>query len=129
MEGLGVDAGSDTGVINVRRQWSDWRMATYRRTDVSDLHWRVVGGGVNALLPAPFVHGRVLCDAMISGELAHSCSHGPPPHDILVCVLKKDNLKLWPEIEREIGPRPGTKKRLAWENTKKESAHNGDHAK
>jgi hypothetical protein len=76
MEGLGVDAGSDTRVINVRRQWSDWRMATYRWADVSDLHWRVVGGGVNALLPAPFVHGRVLCDAMISGELAHSALTG-----------------------------------------------------
>jgi hypothetical protein len=66
---------------------------------------------------------------MISGELAHSCSHGPPPHSILVCVLKKDNPKLWPEIEREIGPRPGTKKRLAWEKAKKESAYNGDHAR
>jgi len=55
MEKSGVDAGSDIGVINVRRQWSDWRMATYRRTDISDLHWRVVGGGVKALLRSSMV--------------------------------------------------------------------------
>jgi hypothetical protein len=93
-------------VINVRRQPTDWRIAQYDRRQVSGLHWSNVSGGVNATLTRQFVHGYVNCDAMISGELAHSCSHGPPPHQILVCVLKKDNKVIWPEIEREVGPRP-----------------------
>jgi hypothetical protein len=115
MEGSAVNDGSGIDVIVVRRHWNDWRSATYRRTDVSELHWTGVSGGVRVPLPAPFVHGYVLCDGMISGELAHSCAHGPPPHRISVCVLKIDNPKLWRDIEREIGPRPGTKKRAAWE--------------
>jgi hypothetical protein len=41
----------------------------------------------------------VMCDGMIDGELAHSCSHGPPPHDIKVCLLKKDNRGVWPIVE------------------------------
>jgi hypothetical protein len=52
---------------------------------------------------------------MVDGELAHSCRHGPPPHNILVCVLKKDNPAIWASIEGLIGPRPGTKRRAEWE--------------
>jgi len=129
MEEAGANVASGIDVITVRRHWNDWRSATYRRTDVSELHWTNVSGGVRAPLPAPFVHGYVLCDAMISGELAHSCSHGPPPHSILVCVLKKDNPKLWPKIEREIGPRPGTKKRAAWEKARKDGMQGSDRSK
>jgi hypothetical protein len=105
----------DTRIVSVRRQPTDWRVALYDRAQVSSLHWSDISGGVNVSLTHPFVHGYVLCNAMISGELAHSCSHRPPPHSILVCLLKKDNPDIWAEIEREIGPRPGTKKRVAWE--------------
>jgi hypothetical protein len=105
----------DTRVVSVRRQPTDWRIALYDRAQVSGLHWRDVSGGVNVSLTHPFVHGYVLCNAMISGEIAHSCRHGPSPHSVLVCLLKKDNPDIWPEIEQEIGPRPGTKKRAAWE--------------
>jgi hypothetical protein len=124
-----VEAGTGIDVITVRRQWSDWRMAKYRRADISDLHWTDVSGGVKVPLPHQFVHGYVLCNAMISGELAHSCSHGPPPHRILVCVLKTDNPKSWREIERDIGPRPGTKKRAAWEKSRKKAAEGSDDSK
>ena len=108
----------DTNIVTVRRQPTDWRAAQYDRAQVSGLHWRNVSGGVNASLPHPFVHGYVLCNAMISGELAHSCSHGPPPHRVLVCLPKKDNPAIWPMIEQGIGPRPGTKKRVAWEEAR-----------
>jgi hypothetical protein len=102
-------------ILSVRRQPTDWRAAQYDRAQVAGLHWRDVSGGVNASLPHPFVHGYVLCNAMISAELPHSCRHGPPPHSVLVSLLKKDNPDLWPDIEQEIGPGPGTKKRAAWE--------------
>jgi hypothetical protein len=103
----------DTRIVSVRRQPTDWRVALYDRAQVSSLHWSDVSGGVNVSLTHPFVHGYVLCNAMISGELAHSCSHGPPPHSILVCLLKKDNPDIWAEIEREIGPTPW-RRRPAW---------------
>jgi hypothetical protein len=32
-----------------------------------------------------------MCDAMQEGTLSHSCRHGPPPHSIKVCIVKKDN--------------------------------------
>jgi hypothetical protein len=65
-------------ILSVRRQPTDWRAAQYDRAQVAGLHWRDVSGGVNASLPHPFVHGYVLCNAMISAELPHSCRHGPP---------------------------------------------------
>ena len=99
----------NTRVVNVRRQPTDWRVAQYNPAGVHGLHWSGTSGGVNASLTHNFVHGYVHCNAMISDELAHSCSHGPPPHRVLVCLLKKDNPDIWVEIEEEVGPRPGTK--------------------
>jgi plasmid stabilization system protein ParE len=46
-----------------------------------------------------YLHGYVWCDGMISGVLAHTCRHGPPPHRIKVCVTKKGNEKFWRAIE------------------------------
>ena len=46
-----------------------------------------------------YLHGYVWCDAMIAGELAHTCTHGPPPHRIKVCITKKGNEKFWRAIE------------------------------
>ena len=46
-----------------------------------------------------YLHGYVWCDGMIAGELAHRCSHGPPPHRITVCVTKKGNERFWDAIE------------------------------
>ena len=37
------------------------------------------------------MHGYVLCDRMIDGELGHSCRHGPAPHRIKICITKKGN--------------------------------------
>ena len=80
-------------VVNVRRQWNDRRIAKYRLSDVRNPHWRDSSGGVRVRSPRPMIYLRVLCDRMIDGELAHSCAHGEGPHDILVCVTKKDNSK------------------------------------
>ena len=79
--------------VKVRRQWNDHRIATYRIADVHGLHWSEMSGGINARAPREFLSGYVLCDEMLGGELAHSCRHGRPPHQIKVCVTKKDNSK------------------------------------
>ncbi len=94
-------------LVVVRRQWNDYRTATYRLDNVWDPKWRTVSGGVNAMAPQPFIHARVWCNQMIKGDLAHSCGHGPPPHEILVCVVKRDNEPdVFAKLERMAGPRP-----------------------
>ncbi|HHY32804.1 MAG TPA: hypothetical protein GX515_07250 [Firmicutes bacterium] len=78
-------------IVWVRRQWNHWQKAAYRLKDLTGIHWDVVSGGCQAPAPRPFIHAYVQCDAMIEGELAHSGVHGPCPHTIKVCIVKKDN--------------------------------------
>jgi hypothetical protein len=94
-------------LIGVRRQWNDYRIAWYRLSDISELHWDNLSGGVYAPAPQPFVHGYVWCDGKISGELAHSCRHGEGPHSIKVCLTKKGNEESWAEVLKIVGPKPG----------------------
>ena len=85
-------------LIDVRRQWNDWRHASYRLSQIGGLHWDNMSGGLGASAPQLFMHGYVMCDAMESGELAHSCTHGPPPHRIKVCITKKGNEAVFSEL-------------------------------
>ena len=102
----------DDAAIKVRRQWNDRRrIATYRVGDISELQWGRTSGGVQARTPQPFVHGYVMCDAMIGGKLAHSCSHGPAPHRIKVCLTRKGNESVWKEVLAIVGPSPGRPRR------------------
>jgi hypothetical protein len=98
-------------LVKVRRQPDDWRIATFDLARVYRLRWDNVGGGVQRG-SAMHVYGYVLCDGMIDGELAHSCRHGPSPHEIKVCITKKYNEQVWPQILQIVGPKPkrrGTK--------------------
>ena len=91
--GEAVDTLIDQNLVTVRRQWNDWRTAEYKLCNVDGLHLSDQSGGVNASASQEFIHGYVQCDGMESGELAHSGSHGPCPHQIKVCFVKKDNNK------------------------------------
>jgi hypothetical protein len=103
-----------TAVVQVRRQWNDMdRIATYRLADMADLHWSRVSGGIGRRAPQAFLHAYVMCDAILSGDLAHSCRHGPPPHRIKVCITKKDNPAIFPELIG-IAPRPEHFVKKAW---------------
>jgi hypothetical protein len=86
-------------IVWVRRQFDDNRHAAYRLADVSSWHWSDMSGGVQHRANRYYLHGYVWCDAMIAGKLAHTCRHGPPPHNIKVCVTKKGNEKFWRAIE------------------------------
>jgi len=77
--------------VTVRRSPRDWRRAKYLLENVSDLRWSYITGGVQTLTARKFLYGRVVCDKMAEGELAHSCTHGEGPHEIKVCILKTDN--------------------------------------
>ena len=92
--------------VNIKRQWDSYRMGTTELEHLEDLHWDEVSGGVNSFAIQPFIHGYVLC-TQIDGEIDHSCQHGPPPHRIKVCMLKKDNdPEVWKEILSLAGSRP-----------------------
>lgn len=89
-----ADDESDANIkpmLNVRRQWNDWRIARVRLRDFSDAHMSDECGGVRQRAPRMFLHGYIWCDAIVDGEVGHSCTHGRGPHRIKVCVLKKDN--------------------------------------
>jgi hypothetical protein len=101
----------DERIIEVRQEWNDWRIATYRLRDVSELRWAWRGGGSKRRTPQPFVHGYVMCNAMIRGELAHMCPHGEPPHRLKVCLTKKGNESVWEDIAAIVGPRPDRARR------------------
>jgi hypothetical protein len=96
---------ADAEFVEVRRQWNDSRTAKYRISDVDNWHWSSVSGGVNAVAIRDFVHGYVMCDGAVSGEVAHSCNHGPPPHSIKVCIIKSGNEAVWDRVLQLAGPR------------------------
>lgn len=78
-------------LVTVRRQWNDFATAEYRLSGIDGVHWDSVSGGVGAQALRPFLHGYVMCDGAVSGGVSHSCSHGPAPHRIKVCIVKRDN--------------------------------------
>jgi hypothetical protein len=108
-----VTTQNKSAVVEVRRSWNDWRSADYYLNDVEDLHWSNISGGVQAVAPQFFVHGRVWCDGMLNGELAHSCQHGHGPHRIKVCITKTGNEEIWPKVLERAGPRPRRRPRKA----------------
>jgi len=85
-------------IVEVRRQWNDYRTGRCRLNDVEGLHWSDYGSG-GFCAPQLFVHGYVSCDQIV-GKIGHSCQHGPPPHRIKVCMTKTGNKAIWPKGAR-----------------------------
>jgi hypothetical protein len=54
-------------------------------------HFRNDAGGVCGAFPRAFLFAHVWCDHIASGVLGHYCREGPPPRDLLACVLPADN--------------------------------------
>ena len=101
----------DDPIIRIRRQWNDWQIASVHLSQIWELRWDRIGGGIRVPAIQPFIHGYVLCTD-IDGEIAHSCSHGPPPHSIKVCVVKKDNRpEVFNLLLEIVGPKPGRRSR------------------
>lgn len=78
-------------LITVRRHWNDYRKAQVRFSDLAGWHRSSYSGGVGTASPKPMIAAYVYCNAFVSGEVAHSCSHGPGPHRIKVVVVQRDN--------------------------------------
>ena len=92
-------------IVRVRRQWHDYRIGSVTLSQLRKLRWDWLSGGVEAPTPQPFMHGYVWCTDG-QGDLAHSGTHGPCPHEIKVCMVKKDHRALWPRLLEIAGPKP-----------------------
>jgi hypothetical protein len=87
-------------LVRVRRDWDDTRReAVFRLDQLRDFHWTDTAGGTGRKAPTQLLHAYVWCSDMISGDLAHSCEHGPGPHNIKICVPFSPNATAWREIE------------------------------
>jgi hypothetical protein len=69
--------------VIVRRRWNGSDVAQVPAEALWDFHCRA--------LPRAFLYAHVWCDKLPSGALGHFCREGPPPHDMLVCILPNDN--------------------------------------
>lgn len=77
--------------VYVRRGWNDALIVPLHFGDLQDLHWR---SGISPYSPRPFLHGQVLCSRVQHREFAHSCEPRSAPHQILVCIARKDNARV-----------------------------------
>jgi hypothetical protein len=95
-KGKPLDMEDRTMKLKVRRQWNDWRIIEVPVSELRDFHYLESSGGVGARSPRPMLYARMLCTSIPEGsDFPHSCQHGPPPHEILVCICKKDNPHLF----------------------------------
>jgi hypothetical protein len=82
---------SSEETVVVRRRWNGPDAAHVSAEALWDFHFRNDAGGVCRALPRAFLYAHVWCDKFASGGLGHLCREGPPPHDLLVCILPNDN--------------------------------------
>ena len=103
-------ASGDSAPVRVRRDWNDHRIGTVKWSDLRGPRWDSISGGEQNSTPQPFIHGYVWCD-IVQGDIAHSCAHGPGPHNIKVCLVKKDNSReVWNRLSAIVGPKPGRRR-------------------
>ncbi|MEU4801058.1 hypothetical protein [Actinosynnema sp. NPDC023587] len=77
--------------VTARRDWNSPRRAVYRLGDLGGLHWSQTSGGQGHRANRPYVHAYVSCLSALGGTVAHSCTHGPAPHRIKICLTAIDN--------------------------------------
>jgi hypothetical protein len=93
--------------VFVRRQPNGHDGAEVRLGDLVDPHWSSISGGVGVPSPYLMLCAYIRCDAIVDGEIAHSCRHGAGPHQIKVVVIKKYNDKnVYAELCRRARPKP-----------------------
>ena len=90
--------------VQVRRDWNDHRVGRVQWSDLENPKWDTVAGGTQIESRRPFICAYVWCDK-VHGDIAHSCIHGPPPHNIKVCLMKRDNSRdVWYRLIQIAGP-------------------------
>lgn len=98
---------SEEILVTVRRQMKDWRVAKFRPVDLANLRWEKVRGQTKGPAPAPLLTAQVSCEAIVEGELSHTGSYGPCPHEIKVHIAKNENDPgLYAQLAAQAGKRP-----------------------
>ena len=98
--------------VHIRRDWNDRRVGKVLWSDLVNPRWDNVAGGTQIESRKPFVYAYVWCNR-VQGDIAHSCLHGPAPHNIKVCVMKQDNSRdIWKAISKIVGPEESFRRRL-----------------
>jgi hypothetical protein len=75
--------------VCIRRHPSGGPTAVYRFSDIDGFHRDRVSDGVGRETSHDALFGYVMCDGAVSGEVAHSCRHGPAPHRIKKSTSRK----------------------------------------
>jgi len=78
-------------MVKVRRRWTDHEAIELPAEVLWDLHYRNDAGGVCRALPRAFLCAHVWCDQLPERAFGHTCAEDPPPHDLIVCILRHDN--------------------------------------
>ena len=92
--------------IVIRRNPTDWRRGTVEFSKIENLRWSTVSGGVKVSSFQPFIYGYAWCTD-IDEDIAHSGIHGECPHQIKVCVVRKDNASdVYKKLLEIVGPKP-----------------------
>lgn len=97
-------------MVTVRRQWNGYAIAV-PVTALRDFHVRQWSGGVQAKSPYPMLYARMWCTLIPEEDrpyFGHSCRHGAGPHEILVCITKKDNPRSLYKALRARAEQPAT---------------------
>jgi hypothetical protein len=82
---------ADSATVTVRRRWNAPDVAQAPAESLREFHFRNDAGGVCGAFPRAFLFAHIWCDHLATGALGHLCRQGPPPHDLLVCILPNDN--------------------------------------
>jgi hypothetical protein len=77
--------------VKVRRRWNDSEASELPIEVLWDFHYRNEAGGVCRAMPRAFLCAHVWCDHVSEGAFGHRCPD-PPPHDLVVCILRNDNI-------------------------------------
>ena len=94
--------------VRVRRLWNELG-ARVRRGDLTGLYWDSTTRLPRARSRGLVIHGLVACDAVLEGDLEHSCAGATRtrPHLLKVCVVPADNGPADFAEVRAAGPKPG----------------------
>lgn len=79
-------------MVTVRRRWNVHEFMAIAQEILRDFHYRNDAGGVCRAMPRAFLCAHVWCDHLCKGAFGHVCRDGPPPHDLLVYILRSDNV-------------------------------------
>ena len=77
--------------VTVVRSKGDWQKGKVKISDIEELRWDEISGGVRKRTGTCDLYGYIMCDQIVEGVIGHSGIHGPCPHRIKVLIQKCDN--------------------------------------